>query len=60
MTIFGAFIAPDGSGVTMWFEVGPMLLLYVIGMLILEERSRLSSKDINTACGLMSKRYVNV
>jgi len=37
MTIFGAFIAPDGSGVTMWFVVGPMLLLYVIGMLILEE-----------------------
>ena len=55
MTIFGAFITPDGSGVTMWFVVGPMLLLYVIGMLILEERSRLSSKDINTACGLMSR-----
>lgn len=60
MTIFGAFITPDGSGVTMWFVVGPMLLLYVIGMLILEERSRLFSKDINTACGLMSKRYINV
>jgi sec-independent protein translocase protein TatC len=36
MTIFGAFITPDGSGVTMWFVVGPMLLLYLIGMLILE------------------------
>jgi sec-independent protein translocase protein TatC len=36
--IFGAFITPDGSGVTMWFVAGPMLLLYVIGMLILEEK----------------------
>jgi sec-independent protein translocase protein TatC len=36
--IFSAFITPDGSGVTMWFVAGPMLLLYVIGMLILEEK----------------------
>lgn len=40
ITIFGAFITPDGSGVTMWFVVGPMLLLYVIGMLILERKMR--------------------
>ena len=38
ITIFGAFITPDGSGVTMWFIAGPMLLLYVVGMLILEEK----------------------
>ena len=36
ITIFGAFITPDGRGVTMWFVAGPMLVLYVLGMLILE------------------------
>lgn len=36
LVIFGAFITPDGSGITMWFVVGPMLLLYVIGMIIVE------------------------
>jgi sec-independent protein translocase protein TatC len=40
ITIFGAFITPDGSGVTMWFIVGPILLLYVIGMLILERKMK--------------------
>ena len=35
-TIFGAFITPDGSGVTMWFVAGPMILLYVAGMLVTE------------------------
>jgi sec-independent protein translocase protein TatC len=36
--LFGAFITPDGSGVTMWFVIGPMLLLYVIGTLVVELR----------------------
>ena len=40
ITILGAFITPDGSGVTMWFVAGPMLLLYVIGMLILERKMK--------------------
>jgi sec-independent protein translocase protein TatC len=40
ITIFGAFITPDGSGVTMWFVAGPMLLLYVTGMLILERKMK--------------------
>ena len=35
-TIFGAFITPDGSGVSMWFVSGPMIVLYSIGMLIVE------------------------
>jgi len=34
--IFGAVITPDGSGITMWFVAGPMLLLYVLGMLFIE------------------------
>jgi sec-independent protein translocase protein TatC len=38
LVLFGAFITPDGSGVTMWFVIGPMLLLYVIGTLVVELR----------------------
>jgi sec-independent protein translocase protein TatC len=37
-TIFGAFITPDGSGVTMWFIAAPMILLYIAGMLIIESK----------------------
>jgi len=36
IAIFGAAITPDGSGVTMWFIAGPMILLYVTGMIIIE------------------------
>lgn len=36
LIIFGAIITPDGSGLTMWFVAGPMLLLYLLGMLFLE------------------------
>jgi Sec-independent protein secretion pathway component TatC len=36
-TVFGAFITPEGSGVTMWFIAGRMILLYVIGMLVIEK-----------------------
>jgi sec-independent protein translocase protein TatC len=38
LVLFGAFITPDGSGVTMWFVIGPMLLLYIIGTLVVELR----------------------
>ena len=34
--MFGAIITPDGSGITMWFVAGPMLLLYLLGMLFIE------------------------
>jgi sec-independent protein translocase protein TatC len=43
LVIFGAIITPDGSGVTMWFVSGPMLLLYVAGMLIVERRAAAST-----------------
>lgn len=39
--IFGAVITPDGSGITMWFISGPMLLLYLLGVLVI----RLKKKD---------------
>jgi sec-independent protein translocase protein TatC len=36
--IFDAIITPDGSGITMWLVTLPMLLLYVIGMIVIEKR----------------------
>ena len=38
--IFGAIITPDGSGITMWLVTLPMLLLYFIGMIIIENREK--------------------
>jgi len=40
LVIFGAIITPDGSGLTMWFVAGPMIALYLIGMLAIERRAR--------------------
>ncbi|MDE1724530.1 MAG: twin-arginine translocase subunit TatC [Thaumarchaeota archaeon] len=40
MVILGAAITPDGSGVTMWFVAGPMIVLYLIGMMISEKQAR--------------------
>ena len=41
--IFGAVITPDGSGITMWFVAGPMLILYLGGMMISERKNIMSS-----------------
>lgn len=38
--IFGAIITPDGSGITMWLVTLPMLLLYFIGMIVIENRDK--------------------
>ncbi len=40
LIIVGAAATPDGSGVTMWFISGPMIGLYIAGMIILERRER--------------------
>ena len=40
IAIFGAVISPDGSGITMWFVAGPMLLLYLLGMVIIEMKNK--------------------
>jgi sec-independent protein translocase protein TatC len=40
LVIFGAIITPDGSGLTMWLVAGPMVALYLIGMLAIERRAR--------------------
>ncbi len=38
ITVFGAIITPDGSGVTMWFIALPMISLYSIGILAINRR----------------------
>src|ERR671920_433636 len=38
--IFGAIITPDGSGITMWLVTLPMLLLYFIAMIVIENREK--------------------
>jgi sec-independent protein translocase protein TatC len=38
ITIFGAIITPDGSGVTMWFIALPMIALYAFGILAIRRR----------------------
>ena len=40
IVIFGAVITPDGSGVTMWFIGGPMIALYLAGMIFVERKER--------------------
>ena len=44
IVIFGAVITPDGSGVTMWFIAGPMIALYIAGMLIVERKEKKTVK----------------
>ncbi len=40
LTIFGALITPDGSGITMWFVSIPMIVLYLLGILIIRRAER--------------------
>jgi sec-independent protein translocase protein TatC len=44
LVIFGAIITPDGSGITMWFVAGPMITLYLIGMIAIERRDRIRGR----------------
>src|ERR671926_168570 len=44
--IFGAIITPDGSGITMWFVAGPMITLYLFGMVAIERRDKLRRRRI--------------
>jgi sec-independent protein translocase protein TatC len=48
LVIFGALITPDGSGVTIWFVSGPMLLLYFAGMLVVERRAAAAATALKT------------
>ena len=44
IVIFGALITPDGSGVTMWFIAGPMIGLYLAGMILVERKEKRTLK----------------
>lgn len=39
IVVFGAAVTPDGTGVSMWLIAGPMIGLYLSGMVIIERRS---------------------
>jgi sec-independent protein translocase protein TatC len=45
LVIFGAIITPDGSGITMWFVAGPMITLYLIGMISIERRQNRTTTE---------------
>jgi sec-independent protein translocase protein TatC len=38
--IFGAVITPDGSGITMWLMTGPMIGLYLAGLVVIEHKEK--------------------
>ena len=40
IVVFGAVVTPDGSGVTMWFIAGPMIGLYLAGMVLVERKDK--------------------
>ena len=40
MVVLGAVITPDGSGITMWFVAGPMIALYLIGLILVERQGK--------------------
>jgi sec-independent protein translocase protein TatC len=40
LVVFGAIITPDGSGVTMWFIAGPMIALYLLGIVFIQRREK--------------------
>ena len=39
IVVFGAIITPDGSGITMWLIAGPMILLYLIGIFLVQAKT---------------------
>jgi sec-independent protein translocase protein TatC len=44
--IFGAVITPDGSGITMWLMTGPMIGLYLVGLVVIERRERIKKLQL--------------
>jgi sec-independent protein translocase protein TatC len=49
IVIFGAVITPDGTGLTMWFIAGPMIALYIAGMIGIERREKRIQMQKNNA-----------
>lgn len=47
LVILGAILTPDGSGITMWLVAGPLMLLYVIGIIAIKVDLRISKYNWN-------------
>jgi sec-independent protein translocase protein TatC len=44
--VFGAIITPDGSGITMWLMTGPMIGLYLVGLVVIERKERIRERKV--------------
>jgi sec-independent protein translocase protein TatC len=44
--VFGAVITPDGSGITMWLMTGPMIGLYLAGLVIIERKEKIRNRQL--------------
>jgi sec-independent protein translocase protein TatC len=44
--VFGAVITPDGSGITMWLMTGPMIGLYLAGLVIIERKEKIKNRQL--------------
>lgn len=44
LVILGAFLTPDGSGLSMWLISGPLIILYVVGLTIIKITSKYPQK----------------
>lgn len=44
--VFGAVITPDGSGITMWLMTGPMIGLYLTGLVIIERKEKIKNRQL--------------
>jgi sec-independent protein translocase protein TatC len=47
LVIFSAIITPDGSGITMWFVVVPMIVLYLVGIMTIMRKEKLRQALVN-------------
>ena len=46
LILIGAFITPDGSGVTMWLVTAPLLALYLLGIIIIKAKFKVNENNI--------------
>jgi sec-independent protein translocase protein TatC len=46
--VFGAIITPDGSGITMWLVVAPMIILYLVGILAIRRSQNENKRHSNS------------
>ena len=57
--IFGAVITPDGSGITMWLMTGPMIGLYLVGLVVIERKEKIRKRNVQVE-GIGTKTEKNL